>query len=150
MALTMKHLFTLLAAISLLICAFFVVMTAMSFSSPKKMELGQHGERTYSLIADSLEFTYQGKLTTFDDKDGFSTDKKEIMGMNYDVQHRKAINTPTKTMTEATGFILVVPALYPIAVFAILPLVWVVGAFRKKKPLPEVETAGGPPPLNRA
>jgi hypothetical protein len=145
MAFTMKHLFTLLAAISLLICLFFVVMTATTFSSSKTIKLGERGDRTYSFTADSLEFTYQGKLTTFDNNVGFTTEKKDIMGMEYDKQHRKATNT----LSDATGFVLVVPALYPVAVFAILPLAWVLGAMRKKKPMVAEASAGGPPPVSR-
>jgi hypothetical protein len=132
MGITMKHLFTFLAAISLLICLFFVVLTATTFNSSKTVPLGERGERTYEFRADSLEFTYQGKLTTFDDRIGFSTEMTKKWGVEYDVQHR----VKTDTLSDATGFVLVVPALYPIALFAILPIVWIVGVIGRKKARP--------------
>ena len=139
----MKHIFTLIAGISLLICLFFVALTAMTFGSEKTFDLGQHGERTYSFKAQELEFVYQGKLTTFDNNIGFKTEQHPVSstGIEYD----KQIRTATKTLPAATGFVLSVPAWYPIALFAILPLVWVVGTLRKKKPVAEAETEEAPP-----
>jgi hypothetical protein len=125
----MKHIFTFLAAVSLLICLFFVVITIMTFNGSKTISLGEHGDRTYSITADSLEFAYQGKLTTFDNRIGFTTEQSQKLGIEYDRQHR----AKTDKLSEATGFVLVVPALYPIALFAILPIVWVVGAMSRKK-----------------
>lgn len=146
----MKHLFGLVALVSLLICLVFVVLAAMTLSSEKTIALGQSGERTYSFRADSLEFTYQGKLTTFDNVEGFTTTKSDFLGCEYDVQHRKAKGD----MKEATGFILVVPAWYPIALFAILPIAWVVGRMRgKNRTAPggfETTPAAGDPPVRGA
>ena len=142
----MKHLFTLIALISLLICLFFVVMTATTMSSEKVIPLGQHGDRTYEFKADSLEFVYQGKLTTFDNVQGFKTEPSSFAGIEYD----KQVRTATKDLPAATGFVTVIPALYPIALFAILPIVWLVGRLRKKKPNTAegafpVETEEAPP-----
>ena len=142
----MKHLFTLIAAISLLICLYLVFMTATTLSSEKVISLGQHGDRTYEFKADSLEFVYQGKLTTFDNNLGFKTEPKSFAGIEYDKQSRAA----TKTLPAATGFVMVIPALYPIALFAILPIVWLIGALRKKKPVTEPAAAEQAPPANRA
>jgi hypothetical protein len=127
----MKHLFTLIALISLLICLFCIGLTAMTMGSVKTIDLGQRGERTYSFSAQDMDFIYQGKLTTFDDRIGFKTEKHPVSstGIEYD----KQIRTATKTLPDATGFMLTVPAWYPIALFAILPIAWVVGAMRKKK-----------------
>ena len=143
----MKHIFTLIAAISLIICLFLIGLTAMTMGNVKTFDLGQKGERTYSFSAQDMDFIYQGKLTTFDMVIGFQTEKHPIelpvvgsTGIEYDKQIRKA----TKELSESTGFILTVPAWYPIALFAILPLVWVVGALRKKKK-PVVESSDDAP-----
>ena len=137
---TMKHLFTLIAAVSLLICLFFVYLTATTMGNEKTFNLGQKGERTYTFSAQEMDFIYQGKLTTFAEGVGFSTEKHPLgpTGIEYD----KQIRPEAKNLPAATGFMLTVPAWYPIALFAILPIVWLVGAMRKKKPVAETETAG--------
>ena len=142
----MKHLFTLIAAISLLICLYLVFMTATTLSSEKVISLGQHGDRTYQFKADSLEFEYSGRLTTFDNNVGFTTEPHSFAGIEYDKQIRAA----TKTRPAATGFVLVLPALIPIALFTLLPLVWLVGALRKKKPAIEPASTEQTPPASRA
>jgi hypothetical protein len=140
----MKHIFTFIAAISLLICLFLVAMTAMTLNSEKTISLGERGDRTYSLKADSLEYVYQGKLTTFDNVQGFKTEPGSFAGIEYD----KQVRAQTRTLPAATGFVLVIPALYPIALFAILPLVWVIGKFHKKsnKPAFDAGSADDAPP----
>jgi len=139
----MKHLFTLIAAVSLIICLFLIALTAMTMGSEKTFDLGQHGERTYSFKAQELEFVYQGKLTTFDNVIGFKTEAHPWgpTGIEYDRQIRAA----TKTLPAATGSVFSVPAWYPIAIFAILPLVWVVGAARRKKLVVTAASEDAPP-----
>jgi len=134
----MRTIFTLLAALSGLICLAFLAMALISGSKAQTFELGQDAEHTYTLKFDGFDIAYSGRVTDFGPR-GFNTKTETVAGITIDHQTREA--DPRRNFVAATGRTITVPALYPIALFALLPLLWIASRLGRKKKLDTVESA---------
>ena len=128
----MKLIFTAVAALSLLICLFFVVATAATFNSTWECPLGHAGQRTRSVAAGYGELRYNDQLPDFGRVVGTKSTEEHLV---YEVHKETRPANPRTGEAEAVSYQYVISPAYPIVLFAILPLIWVVarrGGRRRK------------------
>jgi hypothetical protein len=145
----MKHIFTFLAALSLLICLFFVVVTVATFNSSWEVPLG-HTEgpdgRTKSFDAKYGELVYNDELNDFG-RQGLTKTTDTHFG--YEIRKQTKPADPRHGTAESTSYQYSFSPAIPIIVFAILPLGWLVAKFGgKRKPRPE--SGDSDPPVEPA
>jgi hypothetical protein len=136
----MRTIFKIIAALSALISLAFLGLALVTGGKAKTLDLGKDAEHTYALKFDGFDIVYDGRVTNFGPR-GFSTKSDTTAGITIDHQTREA--DPRRNLTEAVGKKITIPALYPIALFAILPLLWIiskVGGKKKKSPAADAES----------
>jgi hypothetical protein len=128
----MKLIFTAVAALSLLICLFFVVATVATFNSSCECSLGHTGQRTRSVAAGYGELRYSDELADFGRLGGTKSTEEHL---GYELQKETRPADPRTGEAEAISYQYVISPAYPMVLFAILPLIWVVarmGGRRRK------------------
>lgn len=126
----MRTVFTIIAALSGIICLAFIGMTAVTLGTPKMIGLGEDAEHTFNLRFDGLAIDYEGRLKTFG-PNGFQTKTSSTFGITTDHQIR-AVDAK-HNLTAGEGKLIEIPSLYPIALFGILPALWIVSRLGSKK-----------------
>jgi hypothetical protein len=136
----MRTIFSIIAAISLVISFAFIGIAAVTMAgSPKSMSLGEDAEHTFAIKINGFDIDYEGRLKTFG-PNGFKTETTTYPGVTIDHQTRPA--DARRNIPAGEGKLIEVSSLYPIGVFGILPLIWVLTRKGKKKAPPaESETS---------
>jgi hypothetical protein len=121
----MKHIFTFFAALSLLLCLFFIVVTAATFNSSWEVQLAksESDQRTRSVGARYGELIYKDDLKDFG-LTGLTKTTEEHLG--YVVYKETKPANPKTGEAESTSYHYTLSPAYPIILFAILPLTWLV------------------------
>ena len=109
--------------------------------TPRVIRLGEDAEHTFDVKFDGLAIDYEGRLKTFGPR-GFETQTTKTIGITTDHQIRAA--DPRNNLTAGEGKLIEIPSLYPIAVFGILPLLWVVSSLGGRKKAKATEDATAP------
>jgi hypothetical protein len=125
-----RHIFAILAVLSLLVCVFFIAITAASFATNIKIPLGRNEEKIYTFQVAFGEMSLNGWLTDFG-RHGVTTTNQGYLWCNLQKQLRPADQRAAKP--QATGFSFSFPAAYPIIIFALLPLIWMVERAHRRK-----------------
>ncbi|HXE52270.1 MAG TPA: hypothetical protein VN541_04610 [Tepidisphaeraceae bacterium] len=110
----MRHVFTVIALISLLLCLGSLALLIGSFSNPWTLHEGQSDTHTTRLSSEEMELRYNSSPK---ETERASTQEKkhDFAGISYTTLERKG----------QTGSSLIIPEYYLIIVFAILPLLWI-------------------------
>ena len=133
----MKHFFTILAALSMLLCLFFVVVTVATLNTSWEIPIGHTDQRTRSIAARYGELCYDDQLKDFDRK-GLTRTTEEHLG--YEVRKVSWPANPKRGESEATSYQYSMSPGYPIILFAILPIVWVAASLGGRKRKGRVDT----------
>ena len=126
----MKHIFTALAALSLLVCLLFIVATVATFNSKWSFPLGHSGERTRSVDAAYGELRYNDELDDFGHVTGTKTNEEH---WGYEVHKETRPAKARRGTSEGVSYQYVISPAFPIVLFAILPLAWVVARLGGRK-----------------
>ena len=119
----MKHIFTALAALSLLVCLLFIVATVATFNSTWNYSLGHSGERTRSVAVTYGELRYNDELDDFGHVTGTKSNEEH---WGYEVHKETRPANARRGTSEAVSYQYVISPAFPIVLFAILPLAWLV------------------------
>ena len=133
---TMRTIFAILAGLSALICFALIGITVATLGRAKVMKIREDSLHNYEIKFDGLAMAYEGRLkpVAFGPK-GFKTTTSDSMGIKTD--HQTVAADPENNVSASEGKLTEIPSLYPIALFGILPLAWVVSKIGgKKKTLP--------------
>jgi hypothetical protein len=131
----MRTIFTIITAISALICFAFIGVALVTLAGPKVIGLGHNDQNTYQLKFDGLEMDYDGRVTTIGGG-GAKSNTTTTLGVDVIHQHRDV--DADAHLPAGDGLVVSIPSFYPIALFAILPIIWVVATIggKKKKSAP--------------
>lgn len=111
----MRHFFTAITAISLLLCLGFLVLMLMTWNSSRTFSLGESATNTRT-----LKFGEGGDLTYDSIQKGLG--RVEMTQTQHDLA---GISYIRSMRGDIPGHNVVIPLFYPVVLFAILPLLWV-------------------------
>ena len=125
-----KHLaLTIFAGLSFLLFLFFLGGWLMTMSGKWKIPLGQDQYHERSISFNYGDLVYDSMLKDM-------SRAKQLQPQNeygFNIQRFTASANPKTGEGEQAAYSLGMPATYPIVVFAILPLAWVIAIFTSRK-----------------